>query len=273
MKKYIVSFATPEYFDSQKLLNDSALRNGVEEFISYNKKWLTKTKFYKDNKTILKQFRGSGFWLWKPFIILEALSRIEKGEILIYSDSGIEIISDLAPIFEICDKKDGLIFFNNLGAKCKDWTKRDCFIKMDADSDTFYFTEQVMVGFAIFKKNEKNIKFVEDWLKFGVIDNLITDSDNICGKENIEGFIEHRHDQSILSILVKKWELEVFRYPVLDVSNNLEYSKKYTNSIYPDFLNHHRKRKYNFKDFIRLKIIKIKKIFKYGFKNFKNSKK
>ena len=36
---------------------------------------------------------------------------------------------------------------------------------------------------------------------------------NICGKENINGFLEHRWDQSILSLLAHKYNLELFRMP------------------------------------------------------------
>ncbi len=36
---------------------------------------------------------------------------------------------------------------------------------------------------------------------------------NISGKENIEGFVDHRSDQSILSILACKYNIESFRDP------------------------------------------------------------
>jgi hypothetical protein len=31
------------------------------------------TEFYQEHKQILDRNKGGGYWLWKPFIILEAL--------------------------------------------------------------------------------------------------------------------------------------------------------------------------------------------------------
>ena len=36
---------------------------------------------------------------------------------------------------------------------------------------------------------------------------IITDMPNVCGKQNYRGFIEHRHDQSIFSLLTKKYQV------------------------------------------------------------------
>ena len=37
---------------------------------------------------------GGGYWLWKPYIILETLSRIEENDILVYVDAGCQLFQD-----------------------------------------------------------------------------------------------------------------------------------------------------------------------------------
>jgi hypothetical protein len=55
---------------------------------------------------------------------------------------------------------------------------------------------------------------------------------NAFDKKNIDGFIEHRHDQSVLGLLAKKWNLTT--YP--DPSQFGETAPR----PYPTIFNHHR---------------------------------
>jgi len=95
MKKYLLNYATREFIYSQKLLTKSALENGIDDCFIYGKDDLIKTDFYRNNLEILESKRGAGYWLWKPFYIYESLNKIDDGDILFYSDSGIKIIKDL----------------------------------------------------------------------------------------------------------------------------------------------------------------------------------
>jgi hypothetical protein len=54
---------------------------------------------------------------------------------------------------------------------------------------------------------------VRDWLAYACEDELITDSPNRLGLPNLPGFVDHRHDQSILSLLAAREALELFRHP------------------------------------------------------------
>jgi len=205
MKKYLISFATPDFYASQERLNNSA-RKYVDEIISYNKDWLMKKEFYKKNKKILDQKRGAGYWLWKPYIVLETLKKMKEGDVLFYIDSGIEVVGDITELIPalVKEKKDIFLFKNDEIVLNKTYTKRDCFILMGCDSKKYYEADQVIAGFNIYIKSKKSIKFVEEWIKYGEDERAITDINNTLGKPNIEGFVEHRWDQSILSILAKR---------------------------------------------------------------------
>ncbi len=217
MQTYLVNYATNRFFKAQKRLNKSARKFGIDHSLSFTDKDILQTEFYQKNKQILNQERGGGYWLWKPYIILQALEQAEDGDVVIYSDSGAEIIASLQPLVDLCLSRNGLIFFQ---VPCytktfvnKSWTKRDCFILMEADNKAFHQASQVAGSPSLFVKNKTNIDFVRQWLSYCEDPRIITDQPNTCGKKNYPEFYDHRHDQSVLSILVKRHELEIFRDP------------------------------------------------------------
>jgi hypothetical protein len=54
---------------------------------------------------------------------------------------------------------------------------------------------------------------MHEFLNYAQDERLLTDMENQLGYPNYEGFHEHRHDQSILSLLSKKYGLMAFRDP------------------------------------------------------------
>jgi len=126
---------------------------------------------------------------------------------------------------------------------------------MNCDSPKYWDAEQVMGSFSLYLNNDSNRALVEEWLHHGCNKNILTDILNICGLENLPEFKEHRHDQSILSLLAVKHKLEVFRNPSQTGNRHkMEqfrhpgevrgYARKpYTNSPYDTLLNHHREPK------------------------------
>lgn len=261
MKVYLVSFANINYLKAQKRLNKSATNFGIDKTLSFSFRDLLHTKFYQNNREILDLKRGAGYWLWKPYIILEAMRQADDGDIIFYCDSGVEIIGDILPLVDICKKNEGLMLFQvpffTEEMTNKNWTKRDCFVLMDADTPEFHEAKQVSGTFQLFIKNQKNIQFVTEWLSFCKDPRLITDIPNTCGLRNFPDFFDHRHDQSILSILAQRNNMETFRDPTQfanhlkmqefrksgELPAGVDYSSKpFTNSPYGTLLNHHRQK-------------------------------
>lgn len=256
MKKHIISYATPDYFKNQKKLNKSALAYGVDTTESYNLVKLKKTPFYRENKLILDQKRGAGYWLWKPYIILDYISQLSSDEMLIYSDVGIEIITDISPLIDLCHTQRGILLFRNHGNLNRSWTKRDCFVLMGCDTEMYYNCEQIVASFQVYIKTEMSIDFLKDYLGYCQQANILTDLPNTSQLNNLPEFVDHRHDQSVLSLLAAKYEIEIFRDPsqfgnhmkTVDLREpgewkSMPYSNAtYINSPYPTLLNHHRER-------------------------------
>jgi uncharacterized protein YndB with AHSA1/START domain len=262
MKTWLVSYADDSFTLSQERLMASALRYGIDEFRPWNRSSLEQTAFYKQHKSTLDQPRGGGYWLWKPFIIKETLKEMNIGDVAIYSDAGIEIIGDLSPLLDLCLQKDILLFaghYDDVGAPgpnvCGKWTKRDCFLLMGCDESGYYQSQMLDASFLVITKSEKSDAFIREWFIYCCQPRLLTDQPDRCQHSNLPGFIEHRHDQSILSLLAARDGIEIFRHPS-QYGNHLKdepyrrpgewkryaYGAKgiYYNSPYKTLLSHHR---------------------------------
>ena len=265
MQVVITSLSDNLYLESRKKLNNSALRFGATQVQSRSFEELKKSDFYLDNKEILDKPKGLGYWLWKPYIILKALESIEHGDIVIYSDCGIEIIKSIIPLIDICKDQDPVLLFGNGNFTNATWTKRDCFVLMNCDAESYWYSPHCDAAFSIFRKCDLSIQFLNEWLNYGKDMRIITDDANECGLQNLPEFIEHRWDQSILSLLAQKYQLSLYRMPTqfgnhyktpglrvkkeINCVNQLDQTPvdhysviPYYNSDYAQLLNHHREK-------------------------------
>lgn len=208
MDIHFITYSDEKYKEQQNNLDLHA-----EKFFklnSYNREWLITTKFYEKNKEILDLPRGGGYWLWKPFIILETLNKMNDNDLLFYLDSGDKFRDGLCQFLNDYfsnNNVDSLLTFGGEN-KQKWYTKRDTFILMDCDSPEYHNHIQLEAGVVCLKKTDKTIKLVSDWLHYCSNPNIITDIENIT-KPNLEGFKDHRHDQSILTNLAVKYSLNI----------------------------------------------------------------
>jgi hypothetical protein len=278
---YLVCFGNNTYVASRKRLVKSANKYGINNIFEYNIFNIKCTAFYWKHKYIFSFPRGAGYWLWKPFIINQSLKKIPENSILIYSDAGIEIINNLEPLINLVNHKNPVLLFGvHDRPDCinRYWTKRDCFIRMNCDTEDFYDSRQSMGGFQLYYNCPEARNFVSEWLSYCCDPHILTDIPNISGQPNLEGFIDHRHDQSILSILRCKHNIELFRDPS-QFGNHMKkneirvagewlahpYTKEpYLNSDYNTLLNHHRQKIITLETKITIKVKnilnKIKKI-------------
>ncbi len=247
--KIIINFSDENFIEAQNLNTKTAYKyGGADKVISYSPNDID-MEFFKKNKKILTQSRGGGYWLWKPYFIKRTLEEIDYGDYLFYCDSGACFCSNIDYLIGCLEsyKQDILCF--EIPLIEKQWTKRDCFILMDCDYEEYTDTNQRIATYMLIKKSKKSMNFIEDYLKYSCDEKILTDLDNTLNKENYEGFIEHRHDQSIFSLLTKKYGFEGFREPSQYgdrpweyFKNNRFYNQKvYENSKYPRILLSYRK--------------------------------
>jgi len=263
MRVVCVALSNAAYANSRLLLNESAARFGIPDIRSYDFEEIKATPFYHQNRAILDQPRGVGYWLWKPFIINEALNSLSDGDIVIYIDAGARIIDSLNPLLSLCTEEQPILLFGNGNHANSMWTKRDTFVLMDCDTESYWHGLPCDAACCVFRRSPLAIQFVQEWLTFCCDERILTDRPNTSGKKNFHDFIEHRHDQSVLSLLALKYRLPFFRVPS-QFGNHYkmhayrmdnEYNRPnqmstedvswyaaipYYNSPYPQLLHHHR---------------------------------
>lgn len=210
----LINYAHGSHKQAQERNTKSGFEHGFDKVIQYGQNSLD-PNFRKEYACILVFEKGAGYWLWKPWIILDALKKAKDDDIIFYCDSGAEFISDITPLIELCKLQDRVLFHTDPvpGNTEAQQTKRDAFIIMNCEEERFINALPVHAGFQIYKRTEENIKFMEEYLNMCKIYHLISDAENVMGKPNYPGFVAHRHDQSVLSLLRTKWGFKTFRDP------------------------------------------------------------
>jgi FkbM family methyltransferase len=87
------------------------------------------------------------------------------------------------------------------------------FVNLGCDAEPYWNAVHCVAGVNLFRKGPYATRFVEAWLEACLNPYSLTDLPNRCGLPDLEGFVTHRHDQAVLSVLVAKYTLETYRYP------------------------------------------------------------
>jgi len=234
--KVHINYAEGKFYNSQKFCTRSAIEVGFDQTHSYGIEDID-YDFRQKNDHILSQKRGAGYWLWKPYFLQKTLNQLEYGDILVYSDSGSYYISSIQPLIDrLMNSSKGVISFELTGLIEKDWTKKDCFSIMGLDEEKYTDSSQREATYIWIIKNDFTIGLIDEYLKYSQMENVITDSPNTEG-ENYPSFTDHRHDQSIWSLLCKKYEIEKHRPPS---QNCLHLIPEFPDDDYGQITFHHR---------------------------------
>jgi hypothetical protein len=216
--KLHINYADGGFYEAQKENSRSALAvGGVDKSVQCRRADLDE-QFVSRNAHILNQKRGAGYWLWKPYIINEHLRTLDKDDYLIYTDSGMvftDSVDGLIAIEKDHLNTDGMIMTETTrwipqGPPWEApvefmWTKRDAFVLTETDVPEITQTTQANAAFILMQPRERVFQFLQEWLHWGSDVRAITDIGNCMGKLNYTPFCEHRHDQSLFSILGKKY--------------------------------------------------------------------
>lgn len=209
---YEISFADENFKSAQKFNSKMAQKFGADVVIEYGPDDIDNT-FKEQNQVIWNNKRGCGYWIWKPYITKKTLEEINKGDYLIYMDSGACIIDDIHILIDIMVRDNINIMLFCLHSLEKHYSKRDALILLDCDKPEFTETPQRCATYFILRKSTESIMFIDEWFCFASDRRIITNEDNVMGLPNYEGFVENRHDQTILSLLSKKRGIRPYRDP------------------------------------------------------------
>lgn len=172
--------------------------------------------FKKENINLWKYNKGDGCWSWKPYIIKqELLKEKNKDNIVVYCDTRFHMNGNIAKLIkEYFYNSENYIFalknhHFSKGSRHQEimWSKGDAFKAVGVNMNDMPFQEQVWAGFICFKNNEKSIKIIDEWLSLCKDEQIISDLDSIHPNHFL--FKGHRHDQTILSLILKKNDIQI----------------------------------------------------------------
>lgn len=232
VKYHFITFASPDHMSFAETNVKSALSVGGFDTAKIYTLDDIDDYFKVKNSHILNKPRGSGYWIWKPYIILKKLLEIEEEDILCYNDSKYVWLKNVREFEkDVLTKKNIGVYKNKPNGSTyieKQWAKTDALVLMNIVQNNNFRnfvmdTEQVWTGFILLRKSFNPIRFVGEWLTYVQDERIVTDSVSVFGRENLS-FNENRHDQTVLSLLCKKWGIfmhEMNRNNLLDVRNPL----------------------------------------------------
>ena len=236
-RKFLINYADITHYQAQVRNSDSGLTFGnFDEVIRFNKSYLSKD-FLDRNAKIFAERKGAGLWLWKPYIIYQALTKFTlDGDYIFYSDAGAEWIAPVDPLIDIVEN-EGIVLFHTdpvSGNTETQQTKADVFQKFCADDIKYYTSYPRHGGFQLYKNCNRAKDFIAAYLHFCQDYHLISDEESIY--PNFPDFKQHRHDQSIMSVLSKKYGIGSYRDPT-------QYGEPYIQQSdgYKTLINHTRK--------------------------------
>jgi hypothetical protein len=207
----------------------SALQNGCDISTIYTEEHLH-DDFRNHFKSILSQERGAGYWIWKPQIIMQEFEQCNLGDIVIYTDAGVEFISDVRQLLP--SMNEGMLLFGGQ-YKHAEWCKGDV---REATGDE----KQLQASAMLFEATTRVVNFVMGWRKMCEIPGYIDDTPS--ESPNAEGFQEHRHDQAILTELQIMLGIKSHYWPATYNGGKFNYPKNDHTDTYPIIFHHHRKR-------------------------------
>ena len=214
MKHIFITYGDEKFKDTIKRICQEA--NSLRMFnkvIAYGPRDLPKNIM---KSPLMHYARGGGYWLWKPYVIWKTMQRYPDA-IVVYADAGCTLnknYEEWNSWFELMKLTDTLFtqyrsaanygwenIFKTSSVKISTWTKRITIDYFDEllGSTEWHDCNKIWGGFVMAKNNSF---FIREWLDFMLIHpELVRDPEGKEVYEQYDGFVEHRHDQSIITPL------------------------------------------------------------------------
>lgn len=208
MRRFI-TFGGPfqNYYDAKnRLVKQAQDMNLFDSIIGYTDIDIKNDiEFWKQHGDFISSNpRGYGYWIWKSYLILKNMMEMKEGDILVYTDVGCELDYSKRKSFDKLFHITNLykLVYSSSGYPEKDWTKMDLLEHMNMNKEDHLETYQFQGGVLSININNDTIKLIKEWYSLSCNYHLIDDTLSIT--PNLDCFKEHRHDQSIFSLLIKK---------------------------------------------------------------------
>lgn len=209
-KIYGISYSSRDFKSRENKINIQGINSNLfHKFKCFTEKDIDNEFKEKLGDVWYKSKRGGGYWAWKVFIIYKKLNEMKENDVLVYVDSGCSInITDKSKkrfneyIEMVNNHWTGFLRFR-LGENCKEKLYNNKYFldffqkRFNCDVNNYIEDSQLLAGILIMRKT----KFVMDF--FNEVLKMIYENPNIISDLYTSPNENHRHDQSVMSILYK----------------------------------------------------------------------
>ncbi|MCM2436325.1 hypothetical protein [Agrobacterium rosae] len=208
-----VSYATSNFSQAAQIIQKSARRFGIYDSRVYCPEDPVIRSLSTTHSKIMTQRRGAGYWLWKPYVIGDVLDNVADGTVVVYTDVAMTFVADPTPLLNLVAGNPIALFHLVPNHSMSTWTKRDCFVQLDADYEEYWRLPQLTAAFQVYRAGAESRAFIKALQSASSGEVQLTDIPNRLGLPNFSDFKDHRHDQSILTILAAKHGIETYPDP------------------------------------------------------------
>ncbi len=207
---FFITYGDQKFKKSRNRLIKEAQKFGFDYTKAYSKKDLT-DEFIQLTSPVINYSRGGGYWIWKAFILKDIFTKMKVGDVVVYLDAGCKINLEgrlrYLEYLEILDKNNGFLAFHLEECFEYMYTNQNTFNFFGVQNDSKIYNSQMYVGGVLmFKKNDTTIKFIDEFYFIATNFPQLFSDNNSFSFDN--RYVEHRHDQSILSLLRKKYSVD-----------------------------------------------------------------
>lgn len=223
--KILINYANKPYRQTQKWNSWTGRHiGGFDKVYSFSPEDIQR-EYFENHREILSNPRGNGLWLWKPYFILRVLEQCQEGDLVFYADSGSFFLRGIDHLINgMAEGED--IWVSDIPLLEGSFTAPVCMEKLNCDTERIRNSNQIQGGFLLLRCSRESREFVRRWLALCEDRELI----NPAVPEETKGeCIEHREDQSLLSLLCKEQGIRPHRDP----SQFGKYPQDYYNPGYP----------------------------------------
>ncbi|HWU02317.1 MAG TPA: hypothetical protein VN222_06215 [Novosphingobium sp.] len=207
-KLIYVSYASGR-FEANLQVNARYARwlGGAERCILLTRRDLEASRIYAPHRDVFDAPRGAGYWAWKPWAILRAMDAAGPEDVIYYHDCGFGLryktFLRLRRLVALA-REHGFV----AGVACPQygpnriWNRRQCRELMGVGGRAdIAAAPSIQATWSLWSNTPAARAFVERWLAYCLQFDAIRDASPAeCAQED-EGFVEHRHDQAILTNL------------------------------------------------------------------------
>jgi len=214
MSKFtVVTFGTAEFSWAIEVQRRRCLKFGAHRHIAYGVGSAPVVHARSENAWLSSDPRGYGLWIWKPYIVLDAINQCDREDYVIYLDAGIAPVDDMRPWFDQLQRR-AINFFAPVPPRpLRLWTKRDCFVYMKADAPEFHNAPVLSAGIQVYRNAPESREFLAELKSLMRNPLLLADPQHSGDTPEESSFIAHRHDQSILTLIAALRGCTVYREP------------------------------------------------------------